>query len=215
MIACIVVSCKGDDSVIPIKLGNNAGNCDKVLDDYTLDAESKINSAYHTSSVVTYFNEAGAEKSYSINNERPQIEDFVFTENDTIKYCYRIESVTTKLLSDDGLEYTLVSESKPYFANLQSMQEANVLKVFYEDTKNDTINRRLVFRKILHINTYPPPLYETTTLLDSQYFIDMEFKSVEFTKFNSPIIKVFYNDKIGVVAYEDEAGILWQFKEKY
>jgi len=214
LIACIIVSCKDDDGMQKIDLGNSSGSCDMELEDFNLTAENNVLISYDGISEVTYYNEAGIERTYKVTSESSTITEGIFAANDSLNLCYAVESITTKLLSNDGIEYTIVVESKPYFADLQSTLAADVLKIFYNDTTNEDIDRRLIFRKILDIKNYPPPLYETTILIESQYFIDEEFKLVEYTAFNSPIVKLFFNDVVGIVAYEDEGGVLWQFSEK-
>jgi len=109
---------------------------------------------------------------------------------------------------------TFLSEPKAYFADLEYAQYADVRKVYYNNTNEPKIDRRIVFRKVLDMNTYPPPLYETTQTIESQFFIDSEFKNIELTRFNSPIITLYYNDQIGIVAFVDELDVLWQFHSK-
>lgn len=210
----VTSSCNNEDDIGPFSLGNTKGTCDVEAKVFDLNSENLNLHFYDGFTQITFTNEAGLEKKFDINDQALITEDGLFTSNDTLVYCYEIESKSTQLSSDDGLEFTILTESKPYFADFISLQSADVRKIFYEDTSNEKVDRRMVFRKVLDFKDYPPPLYETTVSISSQFFIDREFRDVEITNFNTPIVVLYYNDELGILAYRDENNTLWQFTSK-
>jgi len=215
LFACLVFSgCKKDDEM-PSEgpLSNNAGVCDVEIDHFLLNDENIELAAYQSYSNVAFINSEGLEQIFEIGNSTILTDEGVFIDDD-IRYCYSQQSVETTIQNDDGLQFTIIVETKPYFPDLTSSLEADVLKIFYNDTKNPSTDRRLVFRKVLDIKDYPSGLYETTVQIDSKYFIDAEFKDIEITNFNSPIITLYYSSEIGIVGYQDENEMMWQFNSK-
>jgi len=213
--ACLIFSCKGgDDNIVDPRPQNSAGVCDLKIEDFVLSNEDTNLLAYDTFDKVTFKNEEGETLVFSVNDPVESIFEGIFGANDSLDICYATEYSETKLTSSEGIEITFLTEPKAYFADLESALFADVMKVYYNNINDMGNDRRIVFRKVIDLNSYPPPLYETTTTIGSQYFIDKEFKNIEYTKFNSPIIELYFNDMIGVVAFIDELGVLWQFQSK-
>ena len=210
VVICLT-SCQDDDLGIN-NLGDGQRNCDIILDDFSIAPDSRSSSVIGNVSELVFINERGEETVFAVGEPEFISEEGTFMDGDSITFCLNIESFTTNLVSNNGLEFTVIVESKPYYPEIKTMPSADVLKVFYNDAANIKNDRRLVFRKVLDIKDYPAPLYTTTSTTDEIFFIDTEFQNVEFTAFNSPIIKMYYNDNMGIVAYEDEQTVLWQLK---
>ncbi len=212
---CMVLACNNsDDTVVDSRPKNSAGFCDLKIDDFVLGNQSTNLSAYDSFSEVIFKNQEGSTMIFTVGASVESRFEGIFEVNDTLNICYSTESVETKLTSPGGIEITFLTEPKAYFADLQDALYADVIKIYYNNKKDESIDRRIVFRKVLEMNSYPPPLYETTTTIGSQFFIDKEFKNIELTQFNTPIIQLYYHDTIGVVAFVDEQGVLWQFETK-
>lgn len=208
-----ITSCK-DDDFGDNNIGGGKDVCDVELGNFSLAQDSRSSSAVEEFSELVFINELGEEKIFSIGETELLNDEATFTEGDSITFCYAIESFTTTLSADDGLEFDVVTESKPYYPDVESKYNADVLKVFYNNTRNMKVERRLVFRKVIDIKDYPAPLYTNTVTIDEKFFIDDAFKNVEVTQFNSPIVMLYYHDSFGVIAYEDEDAMLWQLKER-
>lgn len=216
LISLVIISlssCNGsgfDDDT----LAKGSGNCDVVLGEFSLGPNSRASETIEEFSELIFVNETGEEKRFSIGDSEFLNDEATFTEGDSVTFCYSIESYAIDITSEEGLEFILVMESKPYYPDVESKFNADVLKIFYNDTRNTDVDRRLVFRKVVDIKDYPAPLYSTTVSIGDKFFIDSEFQNVELTEFVSPIVKMYYNDSMGILAYEDEASTLWQLKER-
>lgn len=208
-----LASCKdnefGDDTTNRMR-----GDCDVVLDDFAIEPASRSKGSIEQFSEIVFLNALGIEKTYAVGNEIFLSDEATFTQGDSLDFCYNVESYTTTIKSEDGFEFDFVMESKPYFPELEAAYAADVLKVFYNDSNNTDVSRRLVFRKIIDIKDYPAPLYETTISVGEKFFINNEFQNVETTEFVSPIVTLYYNDNMGIVGYMDEESELWQLKER-
>ena len=212
-ILCSIASCNDDNFDDTINT-NSGVDCDIVLDDFTL---SNINTSFsfiNNFSNVTFESKELQEVIFSSGAPQLISEDLNFVSLDSLNYCFNLESSTSKLISENGIEFTIVSESRPYYPEVEENYAADVLKIFYNDTNNPDTARRLVFRKVLDLKNHPAPLYSTTILLGKKLIIDREFDNVEFTDFNDPIIKLYFNDEFGIIGFEDESSTLWKFKEK-
>ncbi len=208
------MACKGDDNMTPISLNNSVGNCDIQIPAFYLNEENAQLSSYDAYNKVAFINSQGEEKSFQIGQSVKTLDEGLFEDIDSTKYCFTTESIETSLINNKGLEFTIIIETKPYFADVKSSLSADILKIFYNDTMNGATDRRLVFRKVLDLKDYPSALYQTTVDVPSKYFVDNEFKNLEITNFNSPVIRLYFNDNLGIVAYEDENKVLWQFSNK-
>jgi len=212
---CLVFACQGsDENIVDGPPRNSAGICDVKVEDFILNHGSADLLPYNLFNEVQFRNEEGEILIFSISSPIESRFEGIFQASDSLDICYATESSETKLISTDGIELTFLTEPKAYYADLMSSQHADVLKVYYNNTNDTNTDRRIVFRKVIDMHSYPPPLYQTTTVIDSHYFIDKEFKNIELTQFNTPIIKLYYNDETGIVAFIDEHGILWQFDNK-
>ncbi len=198
-----------DDSI-----GRSLGDCDVTLDDFTIESSSRSKGTIEEFSAIVFINKLGIEKTYLVGNEIFLNDEATFTQGDSLEFCYNVESYSTTIRSEDGFEFDIVMESKPYFPEIAVSYAADVLKVFYNDTNNTEVSRRLVFRKVIDIKDYPAPLYETTMTVGEKFFINNEFQNVETTEFVSPIISLYYNESMGVIGYMDEESELWQLKER-
>ena len=208
------ISSCNDDGISDISLGGEKENCDVLLGDFTINPASRSTDTVGEFSEIVFKNELGEEKIFTIGDTEFLNEDASFIEGDTTIYCYNIESYTTKLRTEEGIELDMVTEAKPYYPDVESKYNADVLKVFYNDTRNTKIERRLVFRKVLDLKDYPAPLYTSTATTDEMFFIDNTYTNVEVTEFNTPIIRLYYNAILGIIAFEDEQSMLWELKEK-
>jgi hypothetical protein len=203
-ISSLVIACDGgDDNIVDNRPSNSAGFCDVKLKDFSLDNSNTTLRAYDMLNQVSFINEDGQTLVFTIGPSIKSRFEGIFEVNDTFNICYAKESIETKLTTTDGIEITFQAEPKAYFAELED--------ALYADVANE---RRIVFRKVLNMNSYPPPLYQTTQNIGSQFFIDREFENIELTRFNTPIIVLYYNTEIGIVAFIDESGVLWQFDSK-
>ena len=207
-------ACNGDDGGVMNGNFNSVGSCDILIDEFNLNGENKAVQAYDEYTSVTFINENGDRIEFNVGNPVTRISEGIFEDPDSTLFCFSNESIETILSSTAGLEFTVLLEAKAYFADLTANQSADVLKVFYNDVNDEMNARRIVFRKVLDIKNYPTTLYETTQVVASRTFIDREFKNVEFTNFNTPIIIVYYNDELGIIAFVDEEGVLWEFEAK-
>ena len=206
-------ACKNDD-FSDDTLGGGKENCDVVLGGFTIATNSRSANITEEFSEIVFINALGIEQVFSIGESEYLNDEATFTDGDSTIFCYQVESFTTKIRSELGHEFSIVTESKPYFPEVEQMYNADVLKIFYDDIRNTKIDRRLVFRKVLNIKDYPAPLYETTQNIGEKFFINTEFQNVEVTNFVSPLVILYYNDITGILGYLDEEQELWQFKEK-
>jgi hypothetical protein len=214
-ILSLVIACDGgDDNIVDNRPSNSAGFCDVKLKDFSLDNSNTTLRAYDMLNQVSFINEDGQTLVFTIGPSIKSRFEGIFEVNDTFNICYAKESIETKLKTTDGIEITFQAEPKAYFAELEDALYADVMKIYYNDTNDVANERRIVFRKVLNMNSYPPPLYQTTQNIGSQFFIDREFENIELTQFNTPIIVLYYNTEIGIVAFIDESGVLWQFDSK-
>ncbi len=210
-----ICACNGsDDNMVDPKLSNSAGTCDIKLKDFRLSPENRIFNSYADFTSATFINASGEEMTFDIGIISDDYFQGIFEENDSLHYCYSIESVETTLTHESGIEFTLLNIPKAYFADLSDSQYAEVLKLYYNNTNDEAFGRRIVFRKVLDMKDYPPPLYETTVSISSRDFINREFKNIEITNFNSPVVIVYYNDELGIVAFVDEDKTMWQLDSK-
>ncbi len=206
-------ACKNDD-FSDDAVGGSKENCDVILEGFTIAPNSRSVNTLEEYSEIVFMNALGIELVFSIGESEYLNDEATFTRGDSTIFCYQVESFTTKIRSEVGYEFTIIKESKPYFPEVDQMYNADVLKIFYEDTRNTKIDRRLVFRKVIDIKDYPAPLYETTRNIGEKFFINKEFQNVELTEFVSPIVTLYYNDSMGILGYTDEEQELWQLKEK-
>lgn len=204
-------SCQDDESSSE---NSNLGACDVQLEDFALNIANRSLIYFENYTKIYFQNERGEELEFFFEGTEFRSEENNFVSADSLNYCFNVESTTSTLTASNGIELTIVSESKPYYPEIEGGYYADVLKVFYNDTNNTEIDRRLVFRKILDIKDYPAPLYETTTEIGEKVILGIEFEDVEFTEFNSPIIKLYFNDDDGILGFEDEQSMTWELRGK-
>ena len=152
-------------------LGPNSNTCDVQLGEFSIAPESRNSNSLVGITELRYINELGDIKTFSVSETSPSTDEFTFIENDTIEYCYSIESFSNSMISEDGLEFIMTMESKPYYPEISAKLSADVLKIHYNDTDNTGVERRLVFRKVIDIKEYPAPLYTTTTTVKEKFFL--------------------------------------------
>jgi len=207
----LLYSCQDDESS---SRNTSIDACDVQLEDFTLNIGNRSLIYFENYTKIYFQNEGREELEFIFEGPDFRSEENNFISADSLNYCFNVESTISTLTASNGIELTVVSESKPYYPEIEGGYYADVLKVFYNDTNNTEIERRLVFRKVLDIKDYPAPLYETTTLVGEKIILGMEFENVEFTEFNSPIIKLYFNDEEGILGFEDEQSTTWELKDK-
>lgn len=215
-------ACKGDDDFISENPSENSlGSCDMNLGDFNLLDDSFSASTYNGKNTVVFENEHGEIAEFVVSEKNILNQDGLFydynvmTDGDTLAYCYTEQRKQFILTCESlDLEFEVNIEVKPYFADLQKMQVADVLNIFYTDNTVEPARFVLIFRKTLDIRSYPVPLYTNNSVFETLDFLGTNFNAVEKTNYNSPSLTLHFNETEGIIAFENNTLGLWVFSHK-
>ena len=214
-------SCKGDDDFINGNTYENSlGTCDVELGDFNL-LESSLNSApYNEKSSVYFENKLGEQKEFIISEKSNLNFDGLFfdynvmSDGDTVAYCYTVQRKSFLITNEElNLEFEINIEARPYFADIEQMQSADVINIFYTDQNAEPARYVMIFRKTLDQRTYPVPLYTNNSIFETMDILGKSFKTVEVTNYNSPSLVLYYNPEVGIVSFENTALGAWRFSQ--
>ena len=138
----------------------------------------------------------------------------VYESGDTVQYCYTVSQDNIWLRNQQsGLEFQLLLEPVPLYADLESGKVADVLNIYANDP-NDPGKSFQVFNLTVNNRTYPQAL-DNNTLYPSITFHNWTFATVQKTNFTAPKLDLYFKKDLGIVAFKDYSGTLWRFKEVF
>ncbi len=218
----VLISCKDDEMVVlPSGPFNSLGVCDEDVGAFNLLDSSLSFLPYQSgNSEVVFQNEAGERESFSIVEKTSRNIDGIFydysvyEDGDTISYCYTIQRKQYIISCDDlDLEFEINIEVRPYYPELKEALLADIVNIFYTNKQTSPALYTMIFRKNIDSRNYPSQLYANNIMKADRTFLNADFKNVEYTAFNNPSLKLFFNKKEGIVAFENDLFGLWRFVE--
>ena len=218
----VLSACKDDDVMVePSGPSNSLGACTEVISDFTM-LETSLESIPYTDGniAVIFQNEAGVQKSFSIDEKSMRQIDGIFydynvyEDGDTISYCYTVERKQFIIANEEmDLEFEMNIEVRPYYPTLKEGYVADIVNIFYTNNQISPSLYTMIFRKNLDNRNYPNQLYSNNVMKADRSFLGKEFKNVEHTAFNNPSLRLYFNSIEGIVAFENDLFGLWRFVE--
>jgi len=218
----VLFGCKDDDILVdPIGPQNSLGSCTEEIPNFTmLESSYEYIPYFHGGSEVIFQNETGEQKKFSIKVKDMRVIDGIFydynvyEDGDTISYCYSVERKQFVISNEAlDLEFEINVEVRPYFPALKEQLAADIINIFYTNNQISPSLYTMIFRKSIDNRNYPNQLYTNNIMKMDMSFLGKEFKNVEHTVFNNPSLTLYFNNKEGIVAFENDLFGLYRFVE--
>jgi hypothetical protein len=197
-----------------------------TIGEFQLENSSKefmVQACNNEGDIIKYENEIGEVIEFEVTKNRYTTVTSVYgttdtCENDTSKtvgYCMRKELIQLVLKSTSPeLELTIEIETAPDWLVVEVGPVGDFLKISRRKSFNSlsTEFKAVITKRTLSYDNSPfQEFFETIEILGEEYE-NVISNDINFDLTNTPKFKYFYNNTIGLIAFQDENKITWKLK---